>query len=224
MSEMWVKICGITRAEDAEQLVDAGVDAMGLVFVPQSSRALSMDAAKQLAELVGSDIQRIGLFMDASPEFIKEVLDQVPLDALQFHGQETPAECEQFERPYLKALGLADAIRDEDWLKRASGYQNATALLIDSHASGQMGGTGQSGDWDRLKRLTASLDKPWIMAGGLGPHNVHQAILACSPDGVDLSSGVESQPGHKDHGKIEALMSAIGAVSIQPKNGVHFDG
>ena len=183
-----------------------------------------MDQARDLATLVGSGVQRIGLFMDASPKFVEEVLKEVPLDALQFHGQETPAECEQFGRPYLKALGLADAISDEDWLKRASGHQNAVALLIDSHASGQMGGTGQAGDWGRLTRLSGELDMPWIMAGGLGPHNVTKAILACSPDGVDLSSGVESQPGHKDHGKIDALMSAIGAVSIQPRNGVHFDG
>lgn len=224
MSEVWVKICGVTRLEDAEKLKSAGVHAMGLMFVPQSPRALTIDAASKLAHQTGSGLQRIGLFMDASPDWVNEVLSQVPLDVLQFHGQETPAECERFGRPYLKALGLADQISDEDWLDRAAGYQTAAALLIDSHASGQMGGSGQTGDWERLTRLTASLDKPWIMAGGLGPQNVHQAILACQPDGVDLSSGVESQLGHKDHGKIEQLMSAIGAASHQPKNGVHFDG
>jgi len=224
MSKVWVKICGVTRSTDVEQLLSAGVHAMGLMFVPQSPRALTIDAAQRLAEKAGSGIQRIGLFMDASPDWVNEVLSHVPLDALQLHGQEAPSECERFGRPYIKALGLADEMSDEDWMKRALEYQSAAALLIDSHASGQMGGTGQTGDWERLKRLTASLDKPWIMAGGLGPNNVHQAISACSPDGVDLSSGVESQPGHKDHGKIDELMSAIGAVSHQPKNGVHFDG
>ncbi len=224
MSELWIKICGITEAPNAEHLVASGINAMGLVFVPKSPRALDIDTAKALAELTGSAICRIGLFMDAPFEFVQEVIAQVPLDALQFHGQERAVDCERYGLPYLKALGVADEVSDDMWLARAAEYQGATALLIDSHASGQMGGTGQAGDWDRLNRLSQSLEKPWIMAGGLGPENVADAILACSPDGVDLSSGVESQPGIKDHGKIDELMRAIGAVSTKPKNGVHFDG
>lgn len=224
MSDMWVKICGITEAKTAEYLLASGVDAMGLVFVPKSPRALDTDTAKALAELTGPGICRVGLFMDAPHEFVEQVIGQVPLDALQFHGQESAFDCERYGLPYLKALGLADAVPDNVWLERAAEYQGAKALLIDSHASGQMGGTGQAGDWTRLKRLTQSLDKPWIMAGGLGPDNVVNAILACSPDGVDLASGVESQPGIKDHGKIDKLMSAMAVVSTKPKNGVHFDG
>lgn len=224
MSDMWVKICGITEAKTADYLLASGVDAMGLVFVPQSPRALDIDTAKALAELTGPAICRVGLFMDAPVEFVVQVLDQVPLDALQFHGQESALECERYGRPYLKALGLADEVSDELWLERAAEYQGAQALLIDSHASGQMGGTGQAGDWARLKRLAQCLNKPWIMAGGLGPENVADAIKTLSPDGVDLSSGVESQPGIKDHGKIDELMTAIAVVSTKPKNGVHFDG
>lgn len=211
----WVKICGITRAEDARAAIEMGVDALGFVFVPQSPRALMLDTARAWMEQLDTHVLRVGLFMDASSAWIESVLHAVRLDMIQFHGDETVHDCQCWGVPYIKALGSADTPDARAWLKHAEQYHSAEALLIDSHAQGQMGGSGQVGDWGWLADLKGHLPKPWILAGGLGPDNIARAIETLGPDGVDLSSGVESRPGVKDHGKIEDLMQRIVASSMK---------
>lgn len=217
--QLWVKICGITRPEDAQCAIDCGVNALGFVFVPTSRRGLDLSKDLGWIDALAGKIERVGLFLDAPSDFIEEVLDQVSLDTLQFHGNETPGECEAWDKPYLKALGLADRLDERAWQERADQYASAHALLIDSHASGQMGGTGQVGDWRRLQALTQHWDRPWILAGGLSPDNVIMATEALTPSGIDLSSGVESEPGIKDHGKIEHLMRHVRSLD-RYNNGV----
>lgn len=219
---LWVKMCGVTRAEDAHCAQRAGVDAVGLVFVPKSPRSLSLEHAKALDQAMDQGIERVGLFMDASPDWIEAVLAAVKLDRLQFHGHESPADCERFGRAYIKALGFGDiasgvgedqAARRDPWLDHARQYASADALLIDSHGSGQMGGSGETSDWQALAHTVEALDRPWVLAGGLRPDNVGHALGHLHPAGIDFSSGVETQPGIKDHGKIQQLMSTLDAVS-----------
>ena len=219
---LWVKLCGIMRAEDARCAQLAGVDAIGLVFVPESARSLSLEQARALDEQIGPGIERIGLFMNASTDWVDAVLQAVQLDRLQFHGQESPGDCERFDRAYIKALGFGDVAtagdtdrsnRQTQWLARAREYASADALLIDSHGSGQMGGSGETSDWSALAQTVQSLDQPWILAGGLRPDNVGDALEQVNPAGIDFSSGVETQPGVKDHGKIHQLMRALETVS-----------
>jgi len=211
MKKIWVKVCGMTRLIDANAAANLGVDALGFVFVPNSSRALLLEACSWINE-VDERAQRVGLFMDAPGSLIERVLEATNLDLLQFHGKETPAECIRWGMPYIKALGLADELDQQAWLDRAHQYDSAEALLIDSHGSGQMGGTGQVGDWSKLRKWSEGLQRPWILAGGLNPENVRSALEQLSPMGIDLSSGVESQPGIKDHGKIERLMAQCSAI------------
>ncbi len=222
VSDLWVKLCGITQAEDAHCAHRAGVDAVGLVFVPQSPRSLTLDQAKALDQRMDDGLERVGLFMDAPSDWVAAVLDTIRLDRLQFHGSESANECERYGMPYIKALGFADVagasaddrpMRQAQWLARAHQYRQADALLIDSHGSGQMGGSGETSDWQALSYTARQLDRPWILAGGLRPDNVAQALIEVDPHGIDLSSGVETQPGIKDHGKINELMRSLERVA-----------
>lgn len=206
---VWVKLCGITRPEDAHCAIEQGVDALGFVFVPRSSRCLDLSQDLDWINALDGQIERVGLFMDAEADWIEKVLDRVSLDTLQFHGQESVDACEAWGLPYLKALSINDPLNASDWRQKAKAYASAKALLLDSHASGQMGGTGQVGDWQRLGELIEGWSQPWILAGGLNPDNVCVALDALKPAGIDLSSGIESQPGIKDHGKIEHLMRQL---------------
>lgn len=194
-----VKICGITRVEDALAAAEAGVDAIGLVFVKASRRYLAPEAAGTICRALPPFVSRVGLFMDAEPDWVERCLAEARLDWLQFHGKETAAYCAGFGRPWIKAIAMADA--EQGWRSHAS----ADALLLDSHASGELGGTGKRFDWNRVPKL----DRPWILAGGLNPDNVAEACRLLRPDGVDLSSGVEIQPGIKDVKLINRFMENI---------------
>ena len=203
-----VKICGITRGEDAQHAVDAGADAIGLVFYDKSPRCVSNEQASQISRMIPAFVSRVALFKDADQAFVKSVLAQVEIDLLQFHGSETVAYCEQFERPYIKAIGMRGLEHDADFLiSSAETFRSAKALLLDGHAPGEAGGSGESFDLAAV----SSIDKPVVLAGGLTVENVRQAIDLVHPYAVDVSSGVESSPGTKDKDKIAAFMEQVNA-------------
>lgn len=208
-----VKFCGLTRAEDARVAIDLGVDALGLVFVPQSKRFLDPDRANALLAGVAPLVQVIGLFMDASAADVAAVLDAVPLDVLQFHGRESPEYCRQFRRPYIKALAMGDGV---DVVRTASGYAAARGVLLDAHRSGEQGGTGQRFDWSLIP---AALADRIILAGGLTPENVAEAITDVRPYAVDVSSGIESAPGIKCPRRMQQFMNEVESASAKPGRG-----
>lgn len=199
-----VKICGITRGTDAASAVTAGADALGLVFYPNSSRYLEPAAAAELVSALPAFVTPVGLFLDAEPERVREVLRRVRLDVLQFHGIESAEYCRSFGRPYMKAIGAGEG---DDIRSLAGAYPDACALLLDSHAHGLAGGTGRSFDW---QRIPTDIGLPLVLAGGLNPGNVAAAVRQVRPYAVDVSSGVEAAPGIKDAGLIEAFMSEVG--------------
>ncbi len=195
------KICGITRADDARAAAAAGVDAIGLVFVPKSRRCVSCDQAVAVCDALPPFVGRVGLFMDADAAQVESVLERVGLDWLQFHGNESAAFCRQFRRPWIKALAM-NAGQPASLLNDFAG---AAALLLDSHAGGELGGTGQVFDWSRVP----AMERPWILAGGLHPGNVAEACQRLRPDAVDVSSGVETEPGIKDHTLMNDFLKAV---------------
>ncbi len=198
-----LKICGITQLADLHAAVQVGADAIGFVFVPESSRAVQVAQAQALCRQLPPFIDAVGLFVDADPAFIRHALEQVPLDLLQFHGQEPPAFCDAFERPYIKAVAMPQT----DLHAAARAYHQARALLCDSHAAGQLGGTGQPFDWDYWPTYC---EKPLILAGGLQPTTVFAAVTRLRPYAVDVSSGVEGGiKGVKDHTKLQAFAAAV---------------
>jgi phosphoribosylanthranilate isomerase len=200
MSSVRVKICGITSVHDAVLAVNAGADAIGLVFYAPSPRAVSMELAKNIALAVGPFVTVVGLFVDAEEAFVRQVLAQVPLHVLQFHGHETSAFCELFERPYMKAIRMHPELNIE---KELNAYPSASAFLLDAYSPGIPGGTGETFDWQRIPQKTF---RPMVLAGGLTPDNVALAVSSTSVYGVDVSSGVESQSGKKDAHKIQIFI------------------
>ena len=202
MSAVRSKICGITRIEDALAAAHAGADAIGLVFYAKSPRAVSVQQARAIIAALPPFVTVTGLFVNASRCELGEILDAVPLDLLQFHGDETPAECEGYHRPYIKAL----RVRPGDDLQAACrAYRNASGILLDTFVAGVPGGTGEAFDWSLVPE---HLEQPIVLAGGLHAGNVAQAIAQVKPWAVDVSGGVESSKGIKDHGKIDAFIKA----------------
>ena len=201
-----VKICGITRNEDAQLAVEAGADAVGLVFYEKSPRFVNNVQAEEISQSIPAFISRVALFKDADQSFIRSVLQQVEIDLIQFHGSEPAEFCERFSLPYIKALGMKDPACDIEYLKNsAMKYATAKALLLDGHAPGEAGGTGKTFDWSSVDDVA----RPIILAGGLTADNVARAIEIVRPFAVDVSSGVESAPGIKDREKITAFMNQI---------------
>ena len=201
-----VKICGITRQQDAQLVVDAGVDAVGLVFYEKSPRFVSNAKAAEICRFIPAFVSRVALFKDADKAFVQSVLQQVEIDLIQFHGSESVAFCEQFGRPYIKALGMKSKDRDINYLSAsAETYASAKALLLDAHAPGEAGGTGDTFDWSSISTTDAHI----VLAGGLHVENVQQAIEMVRPYAVDVSSGVESSPGIKDKDKVVAFMQQV---------------
>lgn len=195
-----VKICGITRSEDMHAACNAGADALGFVFYAKSPRNLEIAQAAELVRAMPPFVQSVGLFVNAEAEFVHSVLKAVPLDLLQFHGDESPEYCCQFGRPYLKAVRVRPGI---DLLKYALDFADARALLLDAYVPGVPGGTGERFDWSLIP---ASLPKSIVLSGGLNPDNVAEAASAVSPWAVDVSSGVEAAPGIKDADKLTAFI------------------
>jgi phosphoribosylanthranilate isomerase len=205
-----VKICGITRYEDALDAARAGADAVGLVFYEKSPRFVSKQLASEISYQLPAFVSRVALFKDADKPAVQSVLDLVDIDIIQFHGSEAVDFCEQFDKPYIKALGMKGAEHDVDYLISSTDkYQSAKALLLDGHAPGDAGGTGDSFEWSAITSAMASIDKPIILAGGLTAGNVKQAIETIHPFAVDVSSGVESSPGIKDREKVTEFLRQV---------------
>lgn len=203
-----VKICGLSRPEDITAAAHAGADAIGLVFYPPSPRAVSVEQAASLLRHVPAFVSTVGLFVDPAEETVTQVLKQCPLDVLQFHGDESPAFCRSFGRPYLKAVRVKPGL---DLLQYAENYADAAGLLLDAWVAGVPGGTGQSFDWSLIPE---DLPLPLILAGGLAPDNVAEAIDRVKPWAVDVSGGVEREKGIKDPARIAAFMRAVATTYV----------
>lgn len=202
-----IKICGITRPEDALTAASLGADAVGLVFYEPSPRNVDIDQACAVVDCLPPFVTRVGLFVDAKPELVNRVLEKVGLDLLQFHGDESPQDCEEYNRPYIKAIRMRD---DVDLQSEAQRFTSASGLLLDAYQPGIPGGTGESFDWSRVsKDVLQKLDKPVILAGGLNQSNVGGAILLVQPYAVDVSGGIESEKGVKDHARMSAFVKAV---------------
>ena len=209
-----VKICGITRLTDIQAAVAAGADALGFVFVPASRRSITVEAARDLVARVPAFVQSVALFSDPSVDWVETVVDQVGPDMLQFHGSESGRFCRQFGRPYIKAVS---AELDDDGRRRVmDDHHTARGFLLDSHAASGLGGTGHTFDWSRWPQGAGSDRRPWILAGGLSPDNIVEAIESLMPYAVDVSSGVEDDaPGIKSADKINAFMRGVGHARDQ---------
>ena len=202
MSRTRVKICGITREQDLEAAVSAGADAVGFVFYPKSPRFLEPRRAAELVRAVPPFVARVGLFVNPDPSDLAEILAEVPIDLIQFQGDESPELCEQAGSPYLKVARMRAGL---DLLEFARAYPSARGLLLDAYVE-SYGGAGQSFDWSMVPK---NLPLPVIVAGGLTPDNVGLAIGQLRPWGVDVSSGVEAAKGIKDADKIAAFIAAV---------------
>lgn len=197
-----IKICGITREEDLHAAAGLGADAVGLVFYPPSPRFLSIDRAAALARALPPFVTPVGLFVNEDADTVRRILKQVPLQLLQFHGEEDAAYCRQFGLPYIKAARVRAGL---DLLEYAAVFPDARGLLLDAFVDGY-GGAGQTFDWDLVPR---DLPLPLILSGGLDADNVGDALRRLRPWAVDVSSGVESARGIKDAAKIAAFIAGV---------------
>ena len=198
-----VKICGITRVEDSLNCAQLGADAIGLVFYASSPRNVTIEQAAKIIAALPPFVTVVGLFVDAKPSFIQKILNNITLDVLQFHGDETPAQCAQYNLPYMKAVRVKP---DTNLLQYCIDYATAQALLLDAYVDGTHGGTGLTFDWNLIPK---NLPKPVVLAGGLTANNVADAIKQTKPYAIDVSGGVESAKGIKDVQKIAALLNAV---------------
>ena len=197
-----VKICGITSQRDAAFAVAAGAHALGFIFYADSARYISIEQAVRVAATVPPLVSLVGVFVDAKADWITAVLDAVPLSALQFHGAETEADCLRWSKPYIKAVRVK---KRNSVAIAAQQHPMASALLLDTFVDDKKGGTGQPFDWS----LLAPVDRPIILAGGLRADNVVAAIKQVRPYAVDVSSGVESEPGIKSEALLQAFMQQV---------------
>lgn len=202
-----VKICGITRPEDARAAAGLGVDAIGLVFYVPSPRTVTIVQAQSIVAALPPFVTVVGLFVDAAATEVEAVLQAVRIDALQFHGQETAAQCGGYGRPYIKALRMRE---DIDLIASVDAYAGASGVLLDAHHEQLAGGTGAVFDWTRVP---ARLALPVILAGGLTPQNVAAAVRQVRPYAVDVSGGVEAAKGIKDQQKMAAFIQAVNSVN-----------
>jgi phosphoribosylanthranilate isomerase len=198
-----VKICGITRVEDALVAVENGADAIGLVFYEPSPRAVSVEQAIKIVSQIPAFISIVGLFVNAEERFVRDVISNVALDLLQFHGDEAPEECSSYGLPFMKAIRVKS---DTNLVQCAKDYSASKALLLDTYTEGVAGGTGHTFDWGLIP---SNLNKPVVLAGGLTAENVASAIQQVKPYAVDVSGGVELSKGIKDAAKIAAFMQQV---------------
>ena len=203
-----VKICGITRADDAAAAARYGADAIGFVFYAKSPRYVAAATAAAIVARLPPFLSAVGLFVNPAAAEVESVLDQVRLDLLQFHGEEPPAFCAQFGVPYIKAARVR---ADLDLVQYARDYAAARGLILDAFVDGTHGGTGTSFDWSLVPR---DLPLPVVLSGGLNAANVAQAIRRVAPWAVDVSSGVEASPGIKDAQKIAAFMKEVRSADV----------
>ena len=198
-----VKICGITRLEDARHAAAMGADAIGLMMHPPSSRALSLDQAVEIRRALPPFVTATAVFLDESEDWIAQVLHHVKPDSLQFHGNESAEFCASWGLPYLKAIPMGSI---DDPLQYARQFESAQGFLLDSNAAGRLGGSGDTFDWSRIP---TSFAYPVVLAGGINPSNVAEAISRVRPWGVDVSSGVEADKGIKDPHLVEQFIEQV---------------
>ncbi|WP_027859100.1 phosphoribosylanthranilate isomerase [Marinobacterium jannaschii] len=206
MARTRIKICGITRVEDAQNAVSAGADALGFVFYPPSPRNVGIEQAAGIIRSLPAFVTTVALFVDADREQIQQVIDQTGIDLIQFHGDETAEFCQQFSRPYIKAVRMKP---DVDLALVCKQYDSAQSILLDAYRPGVPGGTGESFDWDRIPSVLA---KSVILAGGLVPGNIAQAVSQVKPYAVDVSGGVEAAKGIKCKDKIIKFVQEVSRV------------
>jgi len=202
-----VKICGITRPEDGAWAAACGADAVGLVFYPPSPRAVEPERAREVVAALPPFVTVVALFVDPEPALVRQTLAQVPVDLLQFHGDEPPEACAAYGRPYIKAVAMRDGV---DLRACARRYATASGLLVDSFREGLKGGTGVTFDWSRIP---VDLGKPIVLAGGLDPDNVGEAVRRVRPYAVDVSGGVEVSRGVKDPSRVAAFIRGVNSAS-----------
>lgn len=197
-----IKICGLTREEDVRAAVSAGADAIGFVFYPPSPRFVSFERAAELARLIPPFVTTVGLFVNAGRDYVENALDAVPLQVLQFHGDETEADCLGYGLPYIKAGRMRPGL---DLLKYAASFPSAQGLLLDAFVEGY-GGGGETFDWSLIP---SGLPLPLILSGGLHAGNVAEAVRCVQPWAVDVSSGVEAAKGIKDADRITEFVAGV---------------
>ncbi|PQJ30264.1 phosphoribosylanthranilate isomerase [Rubritalea profundi] len=206
-----LKVCGITLAEDAQRLVSEGIAALGVNFWPKSKRFIAPAKAAEFLPALKGQILRVGVFVNAEPQQVLELLKNDIIDVAQFHGDESPEYCRAFAEAghaFIRALGVKNA----DSISNLLDYQ-ATAILLDAHAPGVYGGTGDTFDWNLAQKVVAeNPELPILLAGGITSENAEQATRAVRPAGLDLASGSESSPGIKDFEKIRAIQAGIRAA------------
>jgi len=212
MKRTRIKICGITREADLAAAVTAGADALGFVFFASSRRHVTPLRAAQLMAQVPAFVTKVGLFVNESPETVRAVLAEVPLDLLQFHGDEDAAYCSRFGRPWIKAARVKPGFDLLEYASSFAGAPGVSGLLLDAHVEGY-GGGGQTFDWSLIPQ---SLPLPVILSGGLHPGNVAEAVRAVRPWAVDVSSGVESAKGIKDARKITEFIAGVRNADAGP--------
>ena len=202
MSRTRIKICGLTRAQDVRAAVDHGADAIGFVFYASSPRAVSIAQAAELVALLPPFVASVGLFVNATADEVNCVLERVPLQLLQFHGDEVEADCARFGRPWIKAARMRAGV---DLVEFASLHPGASGILVDAFVEGY-GGGGKTFDWSLIPR---GFGRPLVLSGGLDADNVVDAVRRIRPWAVDVSSGVESDKGIKDTAKIAAFIAGV---------------
>jgi len=201
-----IKICGVTTTADAAAVAAAGADAVGLVFYSGSPRAVTPAQAAEIVRAVPPFVSVVALFVNEPAESIRRIVDSLPINLVQFHGDESAEFCQQFQRPWIKALQVREGV---DLPARSAAFAQARGILLDSWQEGLHGGTGKTFDWDLARR---HLPLPLVLAGGLDEHNVGAAIAQLRPAAVDVSGGVEQAPGRKDAGKIKRFVAAVRAA------------
>lgn len=210
MSRTRVKICGVTRIEDALLACGLGVDAIGMVMTPSSPRCVSIEKARAIRDALPAFVDVVVLSHDLPVERVRAVVDGVRPDLVQFHGSEDAAFCESFGMRYTKAVGMDGNV---DVHAVAAMHPRASGFVLDGHPPGQQGGRGRTFDWSRVPRR---LGRPILLAGGLNADNVGEAIRVVRPWAVDLASGVEASPGIKDAAKMRAFFAAVRAADAEP--------
>lgn len=196
-----MKFCGMTRAADVDAAVGLGADAIGLILVPGSPRFIDVAQAAMIRRRLPPFVQAVALFRDAAADTVRRALDALRPDLLQFHGEESPEYCASFGWPYLRAVPMKQGADLADWERRFAG---AAALLLDAHGAGEQGGSGRTFDWTAIRA-----SRPFVLAGGLTPGNVGQAVRTTRAYAVDVSSGIEQAPGEKDVAKMRRFIEEV---------------
>lgn len=212
-----IKLCGLTRPEDVQAAVAAGADALGLVFFAKSRRAVTLDQAQALRQAVPAFVDVVALFVNPDPAYVEEVIDAVSPDLLQFHGNESPEQCEHFGKRYIRAfrVGGPEMETRDEVLTECRRYASASAWLFDSYST-NYGGSGEGFDLSLLGAVRNANDaRPMVLAGGLSDANVGDSIRRLRPFAVDVSSGIEDAPGIKSADKMDAFVQAVRNADIQ---------